>query len=325
MTQPAAQLFTGDAKSLAKIIPAGSLDAIVTSPPYWGLRKYGGEAGMIGLEPLFVDYVAHLVALFRELRRALTSAGSLWLNLGDLYSGSGGMRHAPEPGDRRRVKTGSERVESRGSVNLPPGCLVGLPWRVAFALVDDGWILRQSIVWAKPNPMPESVRNRCTRAHEFLFHFVKAPGYYWNHAAAQEPATCRRKPGRKIRDTRETHGTGGGNAGINHLMARYHIEGQPATRNPRDVWILPQTPYKGGHFATYPPDLVRPCIRATVPPEGLVLDPFAGAGTTLVVALEEGRHSIGFEINPEYIKIAAERIEKRRADLAHSSAAIGEV
>lgn len=285
------QIFEGDAKTLSRMIPADSIDAVITSPPYWGLRRYGGEEGMIGLEPEFATYVGRLVEIFREIRRALAPAGSLWLNLGDLYAGRGGMKHAPEPGGGPRVKTGGERVEERGKVNLPPGCLVGLPWRVAFALVDDGWILRQSIVWAKPSPMPESVKNRCTRSHEMLFHFAKAPGYYWDHAAMQEPATT--DPDR-------------------------------TTRNRRDVWTIGPKRYAEAHFAVFPPDLVRPCIRATVPPDGLVLDPFAGAGTTLVVALEEGRHSIGFEINPEYIKLATERIEKRRAELATGYAA-GEI
>lgn len=328
MTGATFQIFEGDAKALARMIPSDSIDAVITSPPYWGLRDYG-HAGQIGLEDTPEAYVARMVEVFREIKRALRDDGTLWLNLGDSYAGSYGAQGRQGVGGivasrsacvERQIAASVKREARRGSIPEGSGLknkdLVGIPWRVAFALQADGWYLRQDIIWYKPNPMPESCRDRCTKAHEYIFLMSKSPRYYWNREEMQVPAVAT-KSGNKAR--KDATGRGCPTSGVDG-----NVPWEGMTANRRSVWTVTTKPFKGAHFATFPPDLVRPCIRAACPPEGLVLDPFAGAGTTLVVALEEGRHSIGFEINPEYVKLAAERIEKRRAELAAGYAA-GEI
>lgn len=285
-----------------------SIHTVVTSPPYFGLRDYGVD-GQIGLETTPDEFVAALVEVFRSVRRVLRDDGTVWLNLGDSYAANrayqvpstkGGPKHGPAQG-----------VNGAGST-IPDGLkakdLIGIPWRVAFALQADGWYLRQDIIWHKPNPMPESVKDRCTRSHEYIFLLSKSPNYYFDSDAIKEPAVNTRKPGRKITDTRETHGTGGGNSGINNLMARYHNGEMPTHRNKRSVWTVTTKPFKGAHFATFPIDLIEPCILAGCPVGGTVYDPFGGSGTTALAALKHGRNVILSELNPDYAAMAHARI-----------------
>jgi site-specific DNA-methyltransferase (adenine-specific) len=270
-----ALFLTGDTREQMRRLPDGVVQTCVTSPPYFGLRDYG-MSGQIGLEATPAAYVATMVEVFREVRRVLRDDGTLWLNLGDSY-GKGKS-------------------------------LLGVPWRVAFALQADGWYLRQDIIWHKPNPMPESVRDRCTRAHEYLFLLAKSERYYFDADAVKEPAVNTRKPGRKITDTRETYGVGGGNAGLNGLMARYHDGEMPTHRNRRSVWTVTTKSFQGAHFATFPPDLIEPCILAGSKPGGVVLDPFGGAGTTALVARRHKRVSVYIELNPAYADLARRRV-----------------
>jgi DNA modification methylase len=325
----------GDCReSLRAMAAAGvKVQTCVTSPPYFGLRDYG-HAGQIGLEPTPEQFIAELVEVFRCVRDVLSDDGTLWVNIGDSYarnpskggSGPGGKngaysdsytaangRRAGEQGVGQRapqlkVRAGAEGIKEKD--------LIGIPWMLAFALRTDGWYLRQDLIWHKPNPMPESVTDRCTKAHEYLFLLSKGPRYYFDSAAVKEPAINTRKPGRKIRDTRETHGTGGGNAGINNLLARYHSGDMPTHRNRRSVWEVATVPYKGAHFATFPPALIEPCILAGSRPGDIVLDPFMGSGTTAAVAIEHGRQFVGCELNPEYKPLQDERIAAAHALVA---------
>ena len=300
-------LHLGDCREILQTLPEQSVHCCVTSPPYFGLRDYG-MAEQIGLEPTPEQFVAELVSVFREVRRVLRDDGTLWLNLGDSYAVNGGGRaygasdgavgRADAPGSPRRAPDG-----------LKPKDLIGIPWRVAFALQADGWYLRQDIIWHKPNPMPESVTDRCTKAHEYIFLLSKSARYYYDAEAVSEHAVCDRKPGRRITDTRETHGTGGGNAGINSLLARYHEGDAPKSRNRRSVWTVTTKPYKGAHFATFPPALVEPCILAGCPVGGTVLDPFSGSATTGQVALANARSYVGCELNPDYHELAQQRLD----------------
>jgi len=279
----------------------------VTSPPYFGLRDYGVD-GQLGLEQTPEHYVANMVEVFRCVRDVLADDGTLWLNIGDSYVGSannGGSASKTMQGTQ--AATGKNLPTKRGE-GLKSKDLIGIPWLLAFALRADGWYLRQDIIWHKPNPMPESVRDRCTKAHEYVFLLSKAERYFFDIEAMKEPCVNTRKPGRKIRDTRETHGMGGGNSGINALMARYHNGEMPTHRNRRSVWEVATKPYKGAHFATFPPALIEPCILAGSRPGDTVLDPFMGSGTTAQVALQHGRQYLGCELNPEYGPLQQERI-----------------
>jgi len=310
-----------------------SVQCCVTSPPYWGLRDYGCE-GQLGLEKTPEEYVAKMVAVFREVRRVLKADGTLWLNLGDSYAGSGKGRN----GDGHHSQgTQWRQAANRGAVSgvirnnqetpdLKAKDLVGIPWRVAFALQADGWYLRSDIIWAKPNPMPESVTDRPTKSHEYIFLLSKSARYYYNSEAIKEPAECGRlrgsgpmvKPGTGRNDAKmngdyrtRPSAAKGSFSGKTEAMA---ATGQNAfravtdRRNKRTVWTVATQPYAGAHFATFPPKLIEPCILAGCPPGGRVLDPFAGAGTTLVVARKHGRQGVGIELNPAYITLAERRI-----------------
>jgi DNA modification methylase len=297
----------------------------VTSPPYFGLRDYGHD-GQIGLEQTPDAYIAAMVEVFQCVRDVLTDDGTLWLNIGDSYAAQRGGSHQPAEtlagGKSGKMPDGSmvnrdrhagyNPTRNASAIGLKHKDLIGIPWMLAFALRADGWYLRQDIIWHKPNPMPESVRDRCTKAHEYIFLLSKSPNYFFDSEAIKEPAVNTKKPGRKIRDTRETHGTGGGNAGINNLMARYHNGDMPTHRNRRSVWEVATVPYKGAHFATFPMELIEPCILAGSKFGDVVLDPFMGSGTTAAVSIKHGRKYLGCELNSEYGYLQQERIEAQR-------------
>ena len=286
-------LRIGDCLESLRAMPDASAQTCVTSPPYFGLRDYGHE-GQIGLEETPDAYVAKLVEVFREVRRVLRDDGTLWLNLGDSYAANRGYQ-VP---DSKHCDVGNTRGMRAEEIGLKPKDLIGIPWRVAFALQADGWYLRQDIIWHKPNPMPESVRDRCTKAHEYVFLLTKSPRYYYDQQAIAEPAAVvgGRACGSKNDASRNDHDTTG------------TVRGNGETRNRRSVWNIATQPFDGAHFATMPPGLAEPCILAGCPKGGTVLDPFGGAGTTGLVAARHGRHAILCELNPEYAQLAGQRI-----------------
>ena len=292
-------IMMGDCRQRMAELPAGYAQTCVTSPPYFGLRDYGQD-GQLGLEPTPDDFVAALVEVFREVRRVLADDGTVWLNLGDSYAndgkwgGSSGGKHAA--GLHGATGIGRGKV----TTGLKPKDLIGIPWRVAFALQADGWYLRQDIIWHKPNPMPESVTDRCTKAHEHIFLLSKGPRYYFNAEAIKEPAVT--DQARASRKRGEFDGK------TNAMPGRESFRAVTEFRNKRDVWTVSTKPYRDAHFATFPPDLIEPCILAGAPVGGMVLDPFGGAGTTGLVAERHGRHSVLTELNPAYAALAAERI-----------------
>jgi len=298
--QPDSRLLVGDVRDTLKTIGDGTVDCCVTSPPYWGLRDYG-ESGQIGLEQSPEQYVAELVSVFGEVRRVLKNNGTLWLNLGDSYAGNNSRAS-----NNGRAGYGNPRegIFERTGEGLKTKDLVGIPWRVAFALQADGWYLRQDIIWHKPNPMPESVTDRCTKAHEYIFLLSKSRQYYFDSDAIKEPV--KKDWGTRVRTNNKYHNEGTGLPPHSGLSKSYE------TRNKRDVWTIPVKPYQGAHFATFPPDLITPCILAGSPVGGTVLDPFFGAGTTGLVAQQLNRNWIGCELNSTYAQIALDRIKDGR-------------
>ena len=279
------------------------VQACVTSPPYFGLRDYG-HSGQLGLEKTPDEYVASMVEVFRCVRDLLADDGTLWLNLGDSYNAHPGQRKTTDKvGPKQETVRGSQAAPSRHVEGLKPKDLIGIPWRVAFALQADGWYLRQDIIWSKPNPMPESVTDRCTKAHEYIFLLSKSERYFFDSEAIKEPSVTNdaRRPytseGAKQLDGRAEWKSGEKRDG-----------GDFSKRNRRDVWSVPVRAYKGAHFATFPPKLIEPCILAGAPAGGIVLDPFMGSGTTAQVALEHGRQYMGCELNPEYAALQQERL-----------------
>lgn len=305
-------IHTGNCLDILPTLPAQSVHCVVTSPPYWGLRDYG-HADQLGNERTPGEYVAHMVQVFREVWRVLRDDGTVWLNLGDSYYGGKGSN-----GNSKARRTAGERgyKQSGGTVQmatrpldmpqegLKPKDLVGIPWRVAFALQDDGWYLRQDIIWHKPNPMPESVQDRCTKAHEYVFLLAKQPRYYYDaEAVKEENSPTSKMGGVYANDSKQTQ-CGNGHSGI-AAEGKINIW---AGRNRRSVWTVTTSPYKGAHFATMPPKLVEPCVLAGCPVGGVVLDPFAGSGTTGAVAVGHGRNFIGIELNPDYVALAERRI-----------------
>jgi DNA modification methylase len=299
------ELKNGDALEVLKTLPDSSVHCCVTSPPYWGLRDYGHD-GQIGLESTPEAYAARMVEVFREVRRVLRDDGTCWVNLGDSYASS-----PSSGGAQSSVLTGGEhkrtpRMPYHRPKALKPKDLVGIPWRVAFALQADGWYLRQDIIWHKPNPMPESVRDRCTKAHEYIFLLSKSERYYFDAEAIAEPAI---NAGKVVTNNNGKNGQMGDFGATRGGFMRPEGVTVKDTRNKRSVWTVTTKPYKGAHFATFPPDLIEPCIKAGCPEGGTVLDPFAGSGTTLAVATKLGRNSIGIELNAEYIELARARID----------------
>ncbi|MCD6289555.1 MAG: site-specific DNA-methyltransferase [Anaerolineae bacterium] len=265
-----AVVYQGDAYEVLKRLPSQICQTAVTSPPYWGLRDYE-LPGQIGAEEKLEDYIERLVWVFRELRRVLRDDGTLWLNLGDCYTSGGRTWRAPDKKNPARAMTYRPPTPE----GLKPKDLVGVPWRVAMALQSDGWYLRSEIIWHKPNPLPESVKDRPTRAHETIFLLSKTESYFYDHEAIQE----RGENGKR--------------------------------RNKRSVWTVPTEPFKGAHFATFPPKLIEPCILAGSRVGDTVIDPFFGSGTTGLVAALHGRRFIGIELKSEYIKIARKRLAAR--------------
>lgn len=300
------EILQGDVRETLRALPEKTVQTCVTSPPYFGLRDYGVD-GQIGLEPTPAEYVEQMVAVFREVRRVLRDDGTLWLNVGDSYAANRAYQVPSTKGGPKH--SNSQSAGGRGSVvpdGLKPKDLIGIPWRVAFALQADGWYLRQDIIWHKPNPMPESVRDRCTKAHEYVFLLSKSERYYWDVEAMQEPADPKNH-----RDSRGIRRTAPGSTDHSGFKNGRHYE----ARNRRSVWTVATRPYKGAHFATFPPALIEPCILAGAPFGGLVLDPFTGSGTTAAVALQHGRRFIGCELNPDYIKLAEARIAAAEAEV----------
>ena len=393
------ELLQGDCTKVLATLPAASVQCCVTSPPSWGSRDYGA-GGQHKLEETTEAYISNMVLVFREVWRVLRDDGTLWLNLGDSYAGVAGNARGEGAGG------GQERVKSMGFGALPKRKdlegglkhkdLAGIPWRVAFALQADGWYLRQDIIWHKPNPMPESVADRCTKAHEYIFLLTKSAKYFYDSEAVKERGAmvAGDSAGSSQRDTQETHGLGGGNSGINLAKQKLAAELQEkgySTRNKRSVWTVTTKPFRGAHFATFPPDLIEPCILAGTSENGqcpkcgkswkrimekigvstyekmggknggykkmreesmrrgetgvgdtrdsngnivwyeatpkkfvgwqpdcvcrldpiasVVLDPFSGAGTTGLVAVQHGRRYIGIELNPDYLEMSRKRIQ----------------
>jgi len=333
-------IYQGDALAVLRTLPAESVHCVVTSPPYWGLRDYG-VAGQYGLEervdclgwatgrPCGSCFICRLVAVFREVRRVLRADGTCWVNMGDSYAASSTSNHAR--GKNTRAEN-PPRVRPSGC--LKPKDLVGQPWRLALALQADGWFLRSDIIWHKPNPMPSNVKDRPTVAHEYLFLFSRSPKYFWDHDSMQEDAAASslsrwsqdvesqkgstRQPGKtngpmkavggpratKRRTIRPGIDSRGGGQGGGEMQYPVY------TRNRRSVWTIATNSIPQAHFATMPPALVEPCLKAGCPHGGMVLDPFFGSGTTGLVARRLGREFVGIELNPKDCRMARKRIEK---------------
>lgn len=372
------KLINGDVLESLRDLPDNSVHCVVTSPPYWGLRDYGHD-GQIGLEETPEDYVASVVEVFREVRRVLREDGTLWLNLGDSYAGKSGG-HQGASGDRAsRTFTGEMQGAKKGGGGLKDKDLVGIPWRVAFALQADGWWLRQDIIWAKPNPMPESVRDRCTKSHEYVFLLAKSQRYFYDAEAIKVEASAATIERNKHKFNGAFKGQFSGTPGEDRWQEGRAIKkpqfAADGLANRRSVWTITTKPFRGAHFATMPPDLAETCLKAGTSNGGccphcgspwqrltertkltrkrpndyvkrtgeagtgnscansvagvavktlgwsqtckceqhepvpcVVLDPFAGSGTTLYVAEQLGRNSIGIELNPEYLDIAQKRL-----------------
>jgi len=373
-----AKLLQGHVIDILKSLPDNSVQCVITSPPYWGLRDYKVEPviwnenkecthiwketqprrerhetdvvdsgsiqatnvgsncdlmpqqicslcsawrGSLGLEPTPELFVKHIVDIFREVKRVLRDDGTVWLNLGDSYNGSGGSGGDYNCGG---LKEGQPKYPGRNVGNLKPKDLVGIPWMVAFALRADGWYLRQDIIWHKPNPMPESVTDRCTKAHEYLFLLTKKPKYYYDADAIAEPISgsyaSDKRPHGILRHRFYENSKYVKAEMIAAGVGEFPTDERATYRNKHSVWTIPTQPYPEAHFATFPEKLVEPCVRAGCPKGGTVLDPFMGSGTTGLVALREARNFIGIELKPEYIELAKKRMDvwvgQRRLNLA---------
>lgn len=281
------KIYFGNCLDVLKTFPDESINCCVTSPPYYGLRNYKVE-GQIGNENTPEQYIENLTIIFNEVWRVLKQDGVLWLNLGDSWVGN------------------------NKDCGYRPKDLIGIPWMAAFALRESGWYIRQDIIWAKPNPMPESVRDRCTKSHEYIFLMTKSPYYYYDSESIKEPVASNttkramsgdlpRYGGKKYTENPE----------VFYRTKSGHAYDYRPTRNKRDVWFVSTKPCKEAHFATFPDTLIEPCVLAGCPEGGVVLDPFMGTGTTGMVARRNGRNYVGIELNPQYIKIAEDRINKQ--------------
>lgn len=302
-------LLQGHCLEVLRTLPTESVQTCITSPPYFGLRDYGCD-GQIGLESTPDSFVASLVDVFAEVHRVLKSDGTLWLNLGDSYNGAASNRTG-QNGYKDGRTNRDKRFSTGGIEGLKSKDLIGIPWRVAFALQSYGWYLRQDIIWHKPNPMPESVTDRCTKAHEYIFLLSKSDRYFYDNEAIKEPVSdvsIKRAEYGWNCDRPSTKNASMGGTGIHtEKMGTRFVN--PSGRNKRSVWTVNTKPYKGAHFAVYPTELIRPCVLAGSRHGDVVLDPFNGSGTTGFVSIEERRKYIGIDINPEYLAIAEARIK----------------
>jgi len=317
------KIYQGNSLEVLKTLPSESVNCCITSPPYWGLRDYG-VGGQLGLEKTPEEYVQNLVSVFKEVKRVLKKDGTCWLNLGDSYLSDGTKEMSAKEGSGIQADQRAKNENYRGTTptrnaryykntNLKRKDLVGIPWRVAFALQADGWYLRQDIIWAKPNPMPESVTDRCTKSHEYIFLLAKSQKYYFDNEAIREPVkdvSLKRAEYGWDSDRPSTKNASMGGEGIHtEKMGTRFVN--PTGRNKRSVWTVTTKPYSEAHFATFPEDLIVPMIKAGCPPKGIVLDPFIGAGTTGLVAQKLNRNWIGIELNENYIKLANERLKQK--------------
>ena len=300
------RILHGDVRAMLATIPEGSVQCCVTSPPYWGLRDYGVD-GQIGLESSMEEFVSVMVDVFRGVRRVLADDGVLWLNLGDSYAGQAGGCQGKN--GQRADRSFTACVPRKSSPGLKPKDLCGIPWRVALALQSDGWWLRSDCIWHKPNPMPESVTDRPTKAHEYVFLLTKSASYFWDADSVREEFADDRMgdPG-TYRSKLASHETPKGKHGNGVTGAGWDRGREIGGRNIRTVWSIASQPYSGAHFATFPEELARRCIVSGSRTGDTVLDPFCGSGTTGSVAVGHGRDFIGCELNAEYIKLARKRI-----------------
>lgn len=338
------QILIGDCIDMMRTLPDESVHTCITSPPYFGLRDYGVD-GQVGLELTPAEFIQRLVEVFRQVRRVLRKDGTAWVNMGDSYAGS---RSPVAPGQVKSRRRDNEPVprSDLAITGFKPKDMMGMPWRLAFALQADGWYLRQDIIWNKKNPMPESVRDRCTKSHEYIFLLSKSRRYYFDQEAILEPCSpntharlaqdvqnqigserangAGKTNGNMKAVARKSNGVGWGHGTDAGERQRGRVKDSasmdsalaimPETRNKRSVWDVPTHSFKGAHFATFPPDLIRPCVLAGSPRGGLVLDPFGGAGTTGLVAMQEGRQSILCELNPDYAAMARARLDQAWID-----------
>lgn len=333
------KIIQGDCLEVLKTLESESVDCCITSPPYWGLRDYG-VSGQLGLEKTPEEYVAKMVEVFKEVRRVLKKEGTCWLNLGDSYA----TQHAVgTTDDKTNWKHGKLSRGYQGRTGGIGGVvkgkdLVGIPWRVAFALQADGWYLRQDIIWHKPNPMPESVTDRCTKAHEYIFLLAKSQKYYFDNDAIREIRLTeedrpdgivrdrewgydsKQKKMREYNELKKKVGTWTADTDKSRdLRAKIGFKAHtkklslthPLGRNRRSVWTITTKPFKDAHFATFPEDLIVPMVKAGCPEGGIVLDPFIGSGTTALVAKKLGRNYIGIELSGEYVKMANKRLAQK--------------
>lgn len=332
------KIITGEALSVLQSLESNSVNCCITSPPYYGLRDYGMD-GQIGLEETPSEYIEKLVAVFREVRRVLKKDGTLWLNMGDSYAGSG-KGAAAYPDNAKKYKQGTNKgllgASATTKIKTPEykrKDLMGIPWRLAFALQADGWYLRQDIIWYKPNCMPESVKDRCTKSHEYIFLLSKSNKYYFDYEAIKEPAVGFNNippagsrgtltPNSRRRKGNSKTFRGGGAYTNNQTFdnstdakreSSGNTENTTGLRNKRDVWSVSTHGYKEAHFATFPEKLIEPCILAGCPIGGIVFDPFLGSGTTAVVSVKNKRNCIGAEINPTYADMAERRVKQEAA------------
>lgn len=312
------RIIEGDALTELRKLPDESVYCWITSPPYWALRNYGID-GQMGMEETPEEYVEKMVAVFREARRVLHKRGTLWLNLGDTYIGGKGAngasqaysRHADYINKEALINTapGQFRPNDRPHPFLKAKQMVGIPWRVAFALQADGWNLRQDIIWAKPNPMPEPTKDRCVKAHEYIFLFSKSRKYHFDYKAIQEPAVHSGIAGMDGTGFKDPVKHKGKHSKAGMLAARKQYKYlDNGLRNKRSVWECPTKPYPGAHYATFPPELIEDAVKAGCPPGEIVGDMFIGTGTTGAVALGQGRNFLGIELDPRSIKQAKERL-----------------
>ena len=306
-------IYIGDCLEVLKTLPDESVHCCVTSPPYYALRDYGMEE-QIGREATPKKYISRLTEVFTEVRRVLRSDGTLWLNIADTYAGKGNQGDFVDP-KNPKGRSGQAVALNYKAPGCKPKDMIGIPWMLAFSLRDDGWYLRNDIIWMKENPMPESVKDRCARCYEHVFLFSKSRKYHFDHKAISEPIA-------PTTAERLKRGMKGGNKFGKAIPGQEQVQtiNRPREygtitdemikplRNKRDVWIINTVPFKGGHYAAYPPMLVETCLLAGCPEGGIVLDPFMGSGTTGMVAKQLDRHYVGIELNPEFTELAYARI-----------------